>query len=178
VFADEAHFVLIEARGISDCLEICDRLNGFQKRPAALMLHEIVGLPKALQCLGKIAHRINPATHLTDGIDQCAITGVPAVGRITGGAADLGGEDGCRGNRDMGAGAAGRGFTGAAAARGVTSGARLRVGCAMLAVTSRALDLRSRISIRRRSGIFADIPSIASVSSVFTSCAPESGMIL
>ena len=48
----------------------------------------------------------------------------------------------------------------------------------MLAVASWGTDLRRRISIRRRRGMSPCAPWMASVSSVFTSCAPDSGMSL
>src|SRR5258706_14887690 len=49
---------------------------------------------------------------------------------------------------------------------------------AMLAVASRGTDFRRRISILRHCGSSPGAPRMASVSSVFTSCAPESGINL
>ena len=91
----------------------------------------------------------------------------------------MGDEDSIRGRSDTGAlEAAGRGFNGATGARGVTPDVGAGRGSAILAVASWGLDFRSRISKRRRCWMLAGIPSVAKVSSVLTSCAPERGRIL
>jgi len=64
---------------------------------------------------------------------------------------------------------------------GLVAGSGLPVGTGIagdMADASWTLDLRSRISIRRLSRISPGMPEIANVSSVFTSCAPDSGISL
>ena len=72
----------------------------------------------------------------------------------------------------------GDGFGGFAGAGGTSLGRRGIDTIGGVTDASCTLDLRSLISIRRRSRISPGIPVIARVSSVFTSCAPESGMSL
>lgn len=97
--------------------------------------------------------------------------GGAGAGRAGGATAGLCSAEGSVGESDNGAAdVERRRFDGA----GVGAG----TGGAMVAAASRALDFRSLISMRRRCGTLAGTPSIAKVSSVFMSCAPERGMIL
>ena len=85
--------------------------------------------------------------------------------------------------RGSGRGESGNGDRGAGAGRGGLGG-DVMIGAgpigagAILALASRGTDLRSRISMRRRCGMSPGVPSMASVSSVFTSCAPDKGISL
>ena len=79
----------------------------------------------------------------------------------------------------LGGGAIGRGWSfWTGLGLGTGGGVVLAGGDAMVAVTSRGTDFRNRISMRRRCGSSRGAPSIASVSSEFTSCAPDSGKSL